>query len=157
MIFVTVGTQLPFPRLLDAMNEIAPRLGEEVVAQTAEPGRDWPALDCHAQLDPAAFAAQFARARVIVAHVGIGTILSARRWRKPLVAMPRRFDLGEHRNDHQSATAQSLDGMPGLHVVRDARELEARLARPDLAPASEGDGPLRRALIDRLRGFLGEA
>ena len=35
MIFVTVGMQLPFDRLLQAVDEIAPRLGKRVVAQPA--------------------------------------------------------------------------------------------------------------------------
>ena len=43
-------------------------------------------------------------AAAIVAHAGMGTILTALETGKRLLVMPRRAALGEHRNDHQLAT-----------------------------------------------------
>lgn len=45
MIFATVGTQLPFPRLIDALEALAPDLGEEVIAQIGASEGTWPNLD----------------------------------------------------------------------------------------------------------------
>jgi UDP-N-acetylglucosamine transferase subunit ALG13 len=94
MIFVTVGTQLPFPRLINAMDDLADLLEEKVIAQTgsySEPTRNVEKFDT---LEPAKFEQYFIAARVIVAHAGIGSILSAKRYEKPLVLFPRRVRFG---------------------------------------------------------------
>lgn len=155
MIFATVGTQLPFPRLIDCLDRLAPELGEPVIAQTAVEGAGWPNLESRATVRPADFTRTIEAARVVVAHAGIGTILTARKHRKPLVIMPRRHDLGEHRNDHQTATARQVETMPGIHVAWDETALERFLKAPDLAAASD-DGPrdALNALVARLRGFI---
>lgn len=150
MIFVTVGTQLPFPRLIDAMNALAPELGEEIVAQTGpEPG-DWPNLTLHDSLTPDQFEDLFRSARLIVGHAGIGTILSAKRFGKPLLVVPRRYAMGEHRNDHQMATAKQVDGLPGVSVAWDPADLAPLLQRTDLTPADDTPSPSHAALIDYL-------
>lgn len=154
MIFVTVGTQLPFPRLIDAMNALAPDLGEEVVAQTGpEPG-DWPHLTQHQKLTPEAFEGLFRDARVIVGHAGIGTILSAKRYGKPLIVLPRRHALGEHRNDHQLATARQVEKLDGVTVAWEAEALGDLLRRPGLPAASDSPSPSHAALIAYLRDAI---
>ncbi len=154
MIFATVGTQLPFPRLIDALADLAPELGEEIVVQTGQPDGHWPGLDARTTLSPMEFEKFFSAARIVVAHAGIGTILSAKRWQKPLVILPRRHELGEHRNDHQMATARHVAEMPGIHVAWEAGDLKSLLAAQDLAPATESESPSRAALITRLRDFI---
>ena len=67
-------------------------------------------------------------ADAVVAHAGIGTILGALELGKPTVVMPRRAALGEHRNDHQLATARRFSG-PGIAVALDEHELAAELGR----------------------------
>ena len=159
MIFATVGTQLPFPRLIEALVALAPTLGEEIVIQTGtEPAPGWtgPGLSMHRTLTPAEFETHFTAARVVVGHAGIGTILSARRWGKPLVVLPRRHAMGEHRNDHQLATARQVEALPGVHVAWEAADLGPLLARPDLAPPPPATemGPAHAALVTRLRSFI---
>ena len=151
MIFVTTGTQLPFPRLVAAMEDYAARSGEEVVAQVGPDTEQRPHLVLHDKLDPDAFEANFLRARVIVGHCGIGTVLSAKRLGKPLIVMPRRHDLGEHRNDHQMATAQHLSGRPGLFIAHESHELQALLERKSLTAMTEEQGPTIAGLQDRIR------
>lgn len=137
MIFATIGTQLPFPRLMAALDALAPSLNEPIVAQIgADPGA-YPHLDTHATLAPDTFAARFAEARVIVGHAGIGTVLSARQHGKPAILVPRRHEFGEHRNDHQLATAAALEGREGLYIAWTPEEISALIRRPDLAPATE--------------------
>ena len=57
-------------------------------------------------LPPAECRERMLAADAIVAHAGMGTILSALELGKPLVIMPRLAAFGEHRNDHQLATAK---------------------------------------------------
>lgn len=162
MILVTTGTQLPFPRLVGAVAALVAegRLDEPVIAQVGPDAGAYPGLEVHADLPADRFEALFARARLVVGHAGIGTVLSARRHGRPLVAMPRRADLGEHRNDHQMATARELADRPGLHVAWDADALGPLLTGPTPPgpPAADDpdalpEGP-RAALVAHLRGLV---
>ena len=48
---------------------------------------------------PSEFEAVLREASVIVAHAGIGTVLKAYKYRKPIILVPRQAAFGEHRND----------------------------------------------------------
>lgn len=128
MIVVTVGMQLGFDRLIAAMDNLAPRLAMPVIAQTGKGTYQPRYMDARAKIAPAEFAALVERSQVIVAHAGIGTVLTAARAKKPVVLLPRRADRGEHRNDHQLATVRMLAGRSGILVAMDEAELEARIA-----------------------------
>jgi len=154
VIFATVGTQLPFPRLLDTLDGLAETLGEEIIAQTGKDEGHWPNLDVHRLLSPAEFEAKFTAARVVVAHAGIGTILAAQRHGKPLVILPRRFERGEHRNDHQLATARQVESREGIHVAWEAEDLKELLSTPALSPASYAPSPSLEGLIGHLKGLI---
>lgn len=154
MIFVTVGTQLPFPRLIEAMDNLAADLEEPVIAQTGPFAGEVAHMEASENLQPSDFEQNFKAARLVVAHAGIGSILSAKRYGKPLVILPRRVAFGEHRNDHQLATAKQVEAVPGVYVAWEAEELGALMARQDLEPASEAMSASREALINRLRGFM---
>lgn len=156
MIFATVGTQLPFDRLVGALDAIAARLDEEIIAQVGVSTGTWRNLTLRAKLPPTEFERCFAAARVVVAHAGVGTILSARRLAKPLIVVPRRHAFGEHRNDHQLATAKHVEGLRGVHVAWEVDEIGPLLRAPALEPASEAPSAARDALVARLRGFLAE-
>lgn len=164
MIFLTTGTQIPFDRLVRAMDAwVASRQPPvpEVFGQIlpSRTGSHVPRnFDWAERLDPERYAALFARADVVVAHAGMGTILTALTEGKPLVVMPRRAALGEHRNDHQTATANRLRDRPGLHVAEDETELPACMERA-LAVALRPDRPVIPPVADpgftaALRAFL---
>lgn len=151
MIFATVGTQLPFPRLIAMLDALAGRHGLAITAQTGLPGT-WPHLDVRPRLAPKAFEAMARAAERIVAHAGMGTVLTAQKLGKPLILVPRRVDLGEHVSDHQEATARELAGRPGIHVAEDTETLASLLLAPTLPP------PVAVApadqLVARLRAFV---
>lgn len=151
MIFVTIGTQLPFPRLIEAVAALVPELDEEVVAQIGPDTGTYAGITSHKTLSPPEYSALFKRARIVVAHAGIGTILTAKARRKPLLLVPRRHAMGEHRNDHQMATARQVESLQGVHIAWDETELARLLKDPQLAPAQPGPGPKADALIERLR------
>ena len=99
-----------------------------------------------------------AKAKVIVSHAGMGSILTAIEAGKPVILMPRRADLGEHRNDHQRDTAAEMATLSNVTVVEDgaalARALNAALAReadPTLAAQSRvASAPL----LEAVRAFI---
>ena len=76
-----------------------------------------------------------AGADVIVAHAGMGTVITAGRAGKPLVIMPRIEAWGEHTTDHQIATANWLRNKPGIFVADTDADLPGAI---EAARASEG-------------------
>ncbi|MES2260817.1 MAG: glycosyltransferase [Pseudomonadota bacterium] len=158
MIFVTVGSQMAFDRLVAAVDAWAAARSPapDVFAQIG-PSAYVPRALRHAQaLTPAEFNAQVAAADVIVAHAGMGSVLTALELGKPLVLMPRRGDLQETRNDHQLATARWLAQRPGIYVAMDESGLDAALGA---ALAGAQGGPAispyaTPALIAAIQAFI---
>lgn len=158
MIFVTVGSVFPFDRLVRAMDEwAAARPGEELVAQIGR-GDYEPRHMRWSRLFPREeYEATVARARLVVAHAGVGTVVTASRFGRPVVVLPRLRRHGEHTSDHQVETAGWLAAKPGIYVAGGEREIPARIeaalalppggiqALPPYAPP---------AFTDRLRRFI---
>ncbi|MFN3371679.1 MAG: glycosyltransferase [Sphingomonadaceae bacterium] len=128
MIFLTIGTHEPFDRLVEAMDRWAGASGVEVFAQGA--GRYRPRhFELVHKLDPDSYRARVEAADFLVAHAGMGSIITALDCGKPIVVMPRRGHLNETRNDHQWATARQLASVPGILVAEDEAALPALLDR----------------------------
>lgn len=155
MIFAIAGTQLPFPRLMNALDEMAIRVGRQITAQTADPGFSPKNIRAVDFLRGSAFDEEMARSRLIVAHAGIGAIMAAANLSKPIIIMPRRADLGEHRNDHQLATARRFAGVPGITVVETAEELENAIRVSDYQPVTVGSQSRLETLIKAVSGAIG--
>ena len=159
MIFLTVGTQLPFDRLVGAVDRwAATRPGADVVAQVGPTALRPAAVAWERFLPPAECRERMRAADAIVAHAGMGTILSALELGTPIVVMPRAAALGEHRNDHQLATARRFAELGSVAVAFDEAELHARLdALGGLAAGgrigSHAEGPL----VEAVRTFIGGA
>lgn len=158
MIFLTVGSQLPFDRLVRALDDIAPQLREPVFAQIGKSDLRPVNFKFEHLLTPAAFECRFKEASLIVGHAGIGTVLQALAHRKPLIVYPRRASLGEHRNDHQLATARALQNSGGIHVAMNDQELFGLLTRNGLAaPDPDRRSPLFDRLVDVIREKIDRA
>lgn len=158
-LFLTVGSQMPFDRLTAAVARWSrEHPGHEVVAQvgrTALPRAELQGLDWTALMAPADHSARCAWADLIVAHAGMGSVLTALDHGKPLLVMPRRGALRETRNDHQVDTARRLRQWPGVAVAMDPPALAAMLdrwcAHGWVAPRPDaGPRPERQRLIDHL-------
>lgn len=155
MIFCTIGTQAPFDRFVRIVDEVAAQLDEEVVAQVYKSeyvARHIKTVDF---LPPDEFNALFDKARLIVAHAGMGTIISALRKQKPIIIFPRIASLGEHRNEHQLATAQKMKELGYVYVANNAEELKELLVKPDLKPLHELGNFASQSLIDELCKVIG--
>jgi UDP-N-acetylglucosamine transferase subunit ALG13 len=128
MIFVTVGSQEPFDRLIGAVDEWARlRARGDVFAQIAssklQPGH----IEFTQFIEPSEFTRIMEEARLIVAHAGMGSIISALELGKPIVVMPRRGDFRETRNDHQVATAERFGEQNRIIVALNEQDLPAKL------------------------------
>ncbi|HJL18852.1 MAG TPA: glycosyltransferase [Sandaracinaceae bacterium LLY-WYZ-13_1] len=157
-IFVTVGAQMPFDRLVAAVDRWAgEHPAHHVVAQIGKSELEPTHLDWRQFLQPPDFDRAFDEADAIVGHAGTGTLFAAMERGTPILVMPRRAALHETRNDHQVATAKRFERFDGISVAWDEIELPARLDElPSLQGAAvlahDAEGPLIEtvaAFIDR--------
>jgi UDP-N-acetylglucosamine transferase subunit ALG13 len=157
MIFVTVGEQLPFDRLIIAIDNWAADSGAEVFAQTGNSQFKPKYIQYKKHIDPVEFKRIFLAADAVIAHAGMGTIITAMELRKPLLVMPRKALLGEHRNDHQLATAKRFLEQGYVDVAFDEIELIEKLGRYKNAPQNAGKAINTQTsdrLIQIIRGFI---
>jgi UDP-N-acetylglucosamine transferase subunit ALG13 len=154
VILLTVGTQLPFDRLVRAVDAIAPSIESSIFAQIGE-SRYKP---CHmawsARLKPIEFEERMHEARVLISHAGVGSILTAQRHSKPIILFPRRAQFGEHRNDHQLATARTLAGHAGVYIAADEHQLEHFIRTASALRPCEPSQANRDRLRQRLEAFI---
>jgi UDP-N-acetylglucosamine transferase subunit ALG13 len=141
MILVTVGThEQPFDRLVEAAAALGDR--EHLIVQygtssiTDGPGEwvDYMSFD--------ELAEQARRARVVVSHAGVGSIVLARRYGHRPIIMPRRPHLGEHVDEHQMQLTRRLAEAGIVTVVEDAEQLAAAVRTPALVAPADTKGGL---------------
>ena len=159
MILLTIGTMLPFDRLVRVVDGWAGvHREEEVIAQIGDKGIYEPR---HMQwmrfVPPDEFAAMVDRSRLLIAHAGTGSFLLAAERARPIVLFPRLASLGEHTSDHQLQTARWLQHKRGVHIAMTEEELPsaiaAALAHPEVVVESippYAPGPFLSRLRDAL-------
>lgn len=155
MIFCTIGTQAPFDRFLKIVDEVAAGLDEEVVAQVYKSHYQAKNIKTVNFLPPDEFQELFKSARMIVAHAGMGTIISAMQQEKPIIVFPRIAKLGEHRNEHQLATAEKMKELGYVYVANDSEELRNLLTNPNLRPLHKLGEYASRSLIEEIHKVIG--
>jgi beta-1,4-N-acetylglucosaminyltransferase len=159
MIFVTVGTAISggeFDRLIKKMDDIAPRLGEEILMQIGASkyipeNTKW--VDYVSYEESLEY---FKRSRLVVGHCGAGTMINVLSFGVPLIVIPRRFELAEHADDHQLEIAKFLEENNLAKVVYDVEELE-EVIKQVLNNPSDIHGNcsfLRERLVSGIREFL---
>jgi UDP-N-acetylglucosamine transferase subunit ALG13 len=156
MIFVTVGSQLGFDRLIEAVDQWAGRSKNCEIFGQIGPSQYHPRnFQYVAFMEPSEFTRKVQEARAIVSHAGMGTILTALEMGKPILVMPRRADLQETRTEHQVATARKFQEKKGFLLALDEGELFARLDElGQLAPPEKIEPRASQELIDALRQFI---
>jgi UDP-N-acetylglucosamine transferase subunit ALG13 len=156
VIFVTVGAQMPFDRLVEAVDAWAGAHGrKDIFAQIGEGAYVPRHLQWTRFLRPAEFRARYAESELIVAHAGTGSILTALELGKPILVMPRKAALRETRNDHQGATAERFNRLRYVMVAADENDLAQALTRLDASGPAEVIGPYAsRVLTESLRAFI---
>jgi UDP-N-acetylglucosamine transferase subunit ALG13 len=156
VIFVTVGTQLPFDRLVAAVDDWAVSRGTRDVFAQVGPSRFTPrTIQTSEFISPEECRWRMRDATAIVAHAGMGTILTALELGKPLLVMPRQAAYGEHRNDHQMSTARRFGQLGRVSVVFDETDLPRELDKLGVVSANDRISPFASdRLIGALRAFI---
>lgn len=164
MIFITVGTQLPFDRMLTYVAQWLEKSGYtgSVVAQVGEESHfESDSMVIYKTLSSDQYYQLFSQAEVVVSHAGMGSILSCLDNQKRGVFLPREFAYSEHRNDHQLDTANAFANQyPSLtfcfdrnafHAALDACVAQAANGIPIAAFDNTSDNTLGR----RIGAYLG--
>ena len=162
-VFVTVGTQLPFERLIRAVERwaIDEQLVETVFTQCGPTTTPPKLLRWAKFIDVACCLEETAKADLVVGHAGMGTILTALELGKPIIVLPREAARQEHRNNHQIDMAHRLTHLHNLQIAWSDAELIGLLrrarqrhrARPKLRAAPDMP-PAPPALLLTLRQQL---
>lgn len=139
---VTVGTIAPygFRRLLERLVRVLP-VDAEVLWQTGETDVRGLGIDGRRLVPADELGDAMVKADVVIGHAGTGTALTAFEHGVCPVLVPRRRIHGEHIDDHQVATAQTLqtrglatymeaEDLRGETLLRAARRTVARTMRP---------------------------
>jgi UDP-N-acetylglucosamine transferase subunit ALG13 len=154
MIFATIGTQAPFDRFVKMLDDLCKGLDEDVVVQTIKSEYVPQNVKCVDFLPPDVFAEYFNKARMVIAHAGMGTILSALKQDKPIIVVPRLACLKEHRNDHQIATAMRMDELGYVYVAYDKKQLKDLMMQKDLKPLKHIGNQASESLVESLTEFI---
>lgn len=157
VIFVTVGSSTPFDRLIAAVDDWAGlRSRTDVVAQIGNSQYKPKYIQVVSSLEPSEFRTRVETAKFVVAHAGMGSIITALEVGKPIVILPRREHLNETRNDHQLASANQFSSRPGIIVALDETQLAEKLDLADVAvaDAEKLSTHASASLIDAIRSFI---
>jgi UDP-N-acetylglucosamine transferase subunit ALG13 len=149
---------MPFDRMVRAVDGwAASRSREDVFAQIGPTPWKPEHIKFAPFLDPPEFRKRVTEATAIVAHAGMGSIITALELGKPIVVMPRLGELRETRNDHQVATAKQLVELGRVHAAFDENQLTDLLDRiDDMASGESIRAHASDELLDAVRAFIHE-
>lgn len=125
MIFLTVGTQFPFDRLVMAIDELVDqgKLEGDFFAQVGKGGYIPAHFRSAETLEKKLFDQYFEKADAIISHAGMGTITTALAQHKPIMVIPRLKKYNEVVNDHQNATAKRFEDLGHVIAAYNTSEL----------------------------------
>jgi beta-1,4-N-acetylglucosaminyltransferase len=155
MIFLTVGSQFPFDRLVKAVDDLIDRglINEKVFAQIGDSTYKPRNFEHSAYLEKREFDIYVGRASALIGHAGMGTITVALSNRKPLLAMPRLKRFREVVNDHQVDIARRFSELGHILAVYDTADISTVILKlKDFVPTERKTEPQKVA--DRIIRFL---
>jgi len=159
MIFVTVGSQLAFDRLVSAVDDwAAGRPDVAIFGQVGDTNQPPVHFESVSTMSPEEYQRRFAEADMVVGHAGMGTIIAALEQRKPLLMLPRLGSLKESRNDNQVGTARHFRSFALFEVVESesdvAERIDQMLANLEGYRSAEDSFGVGDSLIAAIRAFV---
>lgn len=158
MVFATVGATLPFPRLVNYVlaAERDGLLPGRLVLQVGD-GEVLPeGVEAYHGLDFERVQEILERAELVICHAGTGSLITALKAGCHVIAIPRRADLSEHYDAHQSEIAGMFAARGLVQSVDDEAQFRAALAAlPNREVTMATTEPA--ALIDYLKVWIAPA
>lgn len=120
-----VGTQdKPFTRLLDAVNDYAKKAKDKIIVQRGLTPYESKYMDVHDFFSPEETDKLIKEADIIICHGGVGTITTALKYHKPVIAAARLKEYGEHTNDHQKQIIEKFTDNGYILELKDFSQLD---------------------------------
>lgn len=130
MIFVVCGTQkFPLNRLLIALDELVEsgKIQEEIIAQIGNSDyhpKHYQWVDFYEGVE---FEEKIKECSILFTHSGVGTILTGKEYKKPVLVFPRSQKHGEHVDDHQWQIARMFAKRQYILICEDEKDIERKL------------------------------
>jgi UDP-N-acetylglucosamine transferase subunit ALG13 len=154
VIFVTVGTnEARFDRLLEALESLP--AGSELVVQHGPSAVRPAGARCVDYLEFDELVDEIRRARVVVTHAGVGSIMTALANGKRPVVVPRLARFGEAVDDHQVDFGRWAARAGLVRLVEDPGELPTAVTEEVRTSPPQYSADAR--LVDELRGYIEDA
>ena len=158
MIFVAVGTQFSFNRLVQYMDEwvVSDKNTdkENVIAQISDGSFLPKNMDYKRFMNGERYNQNIHEASVFVSHAGMGNIISAREQQTPIIVINRQLALGEHRNDHQADGLKWMAKLDGVYTASTQEELYEHLSHIDALKPSNSSRVGNQQLSDYIANFI---
>lgn len=157
MLFLTVGTQFPFDRLVRTVDDIFDEglIDEEIFAQIGESLYRPSNFKYVKSLQRSEFDHWAQKASAIIGHAGIGTITIALDGNKPLLVMPRLKKYGEVVNDHQAAIARKFEELGHVLAAYSTQELPQKIMQLTTFVPKKRKSQAQ-SVVQRITKFLNE-
>ena len=134
MIFVVLGTQdKRFDRLISLVDEAVSKgwIQEEVIVQAGCTDYLSSSMKIIDYISMDEFEKYMNECRILITHGGVGTIMSALRLKKPVIACARLAKYGEHHNDHQCEIIENFYEKNYLLQIKDGETLQNALKQAE--------------------------
>jgi len=134
MIFVTVGvSEEPFDRLIKKIDELKNngQISENVFLQTGN--CKYKPICCQYQkrLDYKSWVEMLDKARIVICHGGLGSIIHVLYHSKIPIVVPRKKVFGEVPDDHQLGFTQHMEQERKIIAVYDVEDLQEKIYNYD--------------------------
>ncbi|MEE1101396.1 MAG: PssE/Cps14G family polysaccharide biosynthesis glycosyltransferase [Agathobacter sp.] len=109
MILVTLGTQkFEMNRLVEAVDKLALEIDEEIFIQKGN--STYVPQNCKYKdfVERNEFAKMIEKCSVLIAHAGVGSIMTGINANRPVIVVPRLAKYNEHVDDHQKQIAEAF-------------------------------------------------
>ena len=155
MIFVTVGHQMPFDRMIRLVDKWASRNPDvRFFAQIGESDYRPKSMEFAKLLSRTEFDSYLRKCSAVVAHAGTGTIIQTLLAGKPLLVYPRLSSLSETRSDHQLGTARHFAEQGFVVAAFSEDEFMNQLSNlEEFVPKKQPNPSASPRLISRIRSF----
>jgi UDP-N-acetylglucosamine transferase subunit ALG13 len=154
MIFVTVGCQLPFTRLITYVEQYYKSRNESVIAQIGNDNKKYEKMKSFNYMSAEEYNLAVSKCKLIIGHCGTGTIYSAMKYKKKLIAVPREKKFDEHRSDHQIDTAEIFKNNKSIIIARNYKDFENSIDFDVSLFEDLNDGGIARVIAKDIENVL---
>ena len=124
---IILGTQdKTFPRLLKAIEREMKKgnIKDKVIVQAGQTKYESKNMEIFDFIEMNKFNSLLKEADLVITHGGVGTILSAIRLNKKVIAVPRLKKYMEHENDHQIQIVKEFDKLGYIKACLNLKKLD---------------------------------